>query len=232
MSDKSFKQIADIYAEQYGGELRAEMEQLEQHSAGFAPSEARVAQRVRARIAADKTSKAKKRRPYYYGAVSVLAASFLIAFIFIIPFLSRYEEEPSSSGNSISAPTDGDTADSPSSDDATPDEATPEMPVFDIIPLAAPLPDGFTQAGFEQDYGQSIYYIEDEYMDDVIAVLEKTDEFVVSTNLTEIVLGDYIAYGTQTDAYSLLTYRIDDVQYTFTCRHDINTLIRLGLAFV
>jgi hypothetical protein len=50
--------------------------------------------------------------------------------------------------------------------------------------------------------------------------------------LVEIALGSQTAYGAQKDAYSLLTFGQDGVLYTLTCRHDINTLIRLGRGLI
>jgi hypothetical protein len=78
----------------------------------------------------------------------------------------------------------------------------------------------------------SIYYIDDLYRDDVVVTLEMTSRSPDTTGLVKVNLGGSVAYGTQTDGYSLLTFRLDDILYTLTCRHDINTLIRLGNALI
>ncbi|MDR1669673.1 MAG: hypothetical protein LBR76_06925 [Oscillospiraceae bacterium] len=98
--------------------------------------------------------------------------------------------------------------------------------VYKPIVLSAPLPDGFSQSAFEQDREKSVYTIADDlYRDDVVLTLEKAE--LRPDTLTEI-SGFEGAYGRQTDSYSLLTFRRDGVLYTLTCRHSMDTLVRLG----
>ena len=61
--------------------------------------------------------------------------------------------------------------------------------------------------------------------------LEESSAPLQTAGLAKIDLGGpdgLQAYGTQTDSYSLLTFQRGGVLYTLTCRHDINTLMRLG----
>jgi hypothetical protein len=149
---------------------------------------------------------AEKRRPYLRAVVAVAAC---FALMLITPQLFR----PSSGAPVASAPSD-------------------ELPAFEVIPLSTALPDGFTQTGFEQDLEKSVYYVEDRYLDDVVVTLETSPSPPDTTGLTQLSLGGTEAYGAQKDGYSLLTFQRDDVLYTLTCRHDINTLLRLGRGLV
>lgn len=110
------------------------------------------------------------------------------------------------------------------------DMPAPDM--YAIIPLTVSLPDGFTQTDFDIDQGISIYFIEDRYRDDVVITLKRADMPANMSNMTQINLGGLTAFGIQTDAFSLLTFSRDGVLYTLTSQYDINTLIRLGTAFV
>jgi hypothetical protein len=105
-------------------------------------------------------------------------------------------------------------------------------PGFEIIPLSATLPEGFTQAGFKQDREKSIYYIEDARMDNVVLVLEESGDLPTAGLVSIALGGDTPAYGTQGDGYGLLTFIKDGVLYTMTCRHDVNTLLRLGQGLI
>ena len=134
------------------------------------------------------------------------------------------------------APAASDVYEPPSDASTTPPAMTDDIsqtpPVYELIPLAVTLPDGFTQVGFDQDHGQSIYFIEDRYNDDVIIRLERTGLPEDLSNMVEIDLGGLTAFGKQTGAFSLLMFSRGDVLYTLTSQHDINTLIRLSAAFV
>lgn len=100
------------------------------------------------------------------------------------------------------------------------------------IALSAPLPQGFTQQGFEQDQGQSIYYLEQQALDHVVMTLEHGDLLSDTRGLIPVKLGDATVYGAQTDSYNLLTFAKDGVVYTLTCRYDINTLTALAEAII
>ena len=227
-NDELMKRFADIYVERYGQELKDEQAWFEQAPSMTEP-ELRVERRVRGWIAA------RKRIPYL-SMIPVLAACFILAMLFI-PRLLISNLLPQS-GSPDRAPTSADEPMAPSLAEpappapAAPDSTLSESPDFEVIPLSAPLPQGFTQTGFDQDHGKSIYFVEDWYLDDAVITLEKADAPLDTTGLVEIDIGGVVAYGAQEDAYCLLTFIHGDILYTLTSKHDINTLIRLGSAFV
>ena len=204
-NDKLFREIAEKYTQQYGQSLRDELRELEQQPDAL-PSTDRLEMRVRSQIAAT-------RRKPYLRSIAAVAACF--ALVILLPLAFR-SEAPLPDSMSSSPPAHSDAAPSQN---------------FSPIPLSAPLPVGFSEAGFEQDNGKSVYYIENIYMDNVVLTLEKA-VLPDTSGLTAITLGDTVAYGTQTDSYSLLTFQSGEIVYEFTCRYDINTLLELSLAFL
>ena len=227
-SDEAMKKIAAVYMEKYCQELTEEMERLNVVQ-GLSASEIRLERRIRGWIAG------KKRRPYYIGGLSAIAACFVLAFLYLLPNMLSFDSTDSLSQLPTGAP---DTIASPAYPTASLPLAPPSSdvdawpPVVEAIPLSATLPQGFTQIGFEQDQGKSIYYIEDIFLDNVVIILERVDEPPDTSGLAEIKFGSQTAFGTQTDSYSLLTFTIDDILHILTSKHDINTLIRLGEAFL
>jgi len=224
-NDDAMKKIANIYMERYSQELKDEMDSLAK-APGVAVAEVRLERRIRRWIAA------KKRRPYYLGGLSALAACFILMFLFLLPGGLYVDNAPSmdpeAPGSTVSiSPPFALTPSTP-----TGGFSISDGPHFDVIPLTATLPPGFTVAGFEQDYGKSIYYIDDVYRDNVVITLEMADMPPDTSGLVEINLGGLTAFGTQTDYYSLLTFNQDGILHTLTSRYDINTLIRLSEAFV
>ena len=215
-NDEIMKRIADEYVERYGRELRAELEQLEQ-APMVSISEISLERRVMRKIAA------LKRRPYL-RALPMVAACIVIAVIYLPNLLRSEVSSPPYQASSSTAPA--------VSASPAPDAQAPEYQDYAAIPLSAPLPRGFTLTGFDQDREKSIYFIEDVYLDDVVITLEPAVAPPDTTGFVEINLGGSVVYGRQTDAFSLLTFSSDDVLYTLTSRHDINTLLLLGNAFV
>jgi hypothetical protein len=204
-AENALREIAGRYAEQYGEELLRELAQREVPDADPLATQ-RLEWRVKQKIASE------KRKPYKRVAVA-LAACF--ALLLVTPQLFRLSNEAPVSA----APAASESADAPSSS-------------FEIIPLSAQLPEGFTQIGFEQDNEKSVYYLSDQFQDDVVVTLEASITPPETTGLTPLSLGETEAYGAQEDGYSLLTFQNDGVLYTLTCRHDINTLLRLGRGLV
>ena len=228
-NDEIMKRIADGYVERYGSELRAELEQLEQAPMASIP-EISLERRVRRKIAA------LRRRPYL-RALPMVAACIVIAVIYLPNLLNSGVSKSSTHEPSLAAPTAPSSripSESAHTEQSAPATAAPapEAQVYEAIPLSAPLPRGFTLTGFDQDREKSIYYIEDANLDDVVVTLEPAGAPPDTTGLVEIILGGSVVYGRQTDAFSLLTFSSGDVLYTLTSRHDINTLLRLGNAFV
>jgi len=113
---------------------------------------------------------------------------------------------------------------------STPDfSATVPSPVhFEVIPLSFSVPEGFTNTGFEQDNEKSIYYFEDYRNDNVVLVMEKSEQKPDPAGRTLIDINGSTAYAAREEGYSLLTFSKNGVLYELTCRYDINTLTRLG----
>lgn len=200
-NDELLRQIARGYAERYGQVLQEELSELERHpSESF--SERGLERRVRKKLAA------QKRKPYL-RVFQALAACLAIALL-----LPRIWD------SNVEAPPRIEPVPVPPLEEAAQD--------FAVIPLSAALPEGFTQSGFEQDREKSVYYIDDVYQDDVVLTLEKAPDTFSGDGLVALELGGVPAYGTQTGSYSLLTFTREEILYTLTCRHDINTLVRLG----
>ena len=224
-NDELFREIAEKYTEQYGQTLRDESIELNRQTDAV-PSTANLERRVRRKIAAE------KRKPYR-RIITTIAACLAIALL--LPFALRNGLTPPDSDASTESPqtSSGITEPSDSSqtqpDTTEPTETPPED--FAVIPLSASLPPEFTNSGFVQDNGKSVYYIDDVYKDNVVVTLEKA-ALPDTSGLTVITLGDTVAYGTQTDSYSLLTFQNGGVIYELTCQYDINTLLKLGEAFV
>ena len=215
-NDELFREIADKYTEKYGAALHDELSKLELDPAA-APPTIKLESRIHKRIAAE------KRKPFIRGG-AVLAAC--LAIVLLLPYMLNLSKLSPSTSNDT-APMESTVPEAP-----VQDMAPKPKPEFAVIPLAASLPDGFYQSGFEQDREKSIYYIEDAFMDNVVLTLEQSRALPDTGGLVEIALGDTIAYGTQTDGYSLLTFQRGAVVYEMTCRYDINTLIELGYALV
>lgn len=146
----------------------------------------------------------KRKRKRLLTAISSLAACGLLVFV-----LFRTVGRPShvAPGNTPSA------------------EVTP-------IALNFTLPDEFTQAGMEQDNEKTVYYLDSRMDDPVVLVLERGDVLSDTKNLIPVKLGDETGFARQTDHYSLLTFCKENVVYTLTCQHDINTLARLSEAIL
>ena len=243
--ERIMKSIADAYIEQYGQALIVELGQLNRPTqpgqlektgqddwpSGLVVYDDNLKKRVYKKIAAD------KRRPFV-RLIPLIAASIAIAFFFLLnqqTFDSSHsptDSAPSISSEDPHSPVDIAFPDAP---DSSPKPAIPPAPPateYAVIPLAAALPDGFTQTGFEQDRGKSIYYIEDAFYDNVVLTLEYAGLPPDVGSLIEIDLGGATVYGKQTDAFSLLTFTQGGILHTLTSRHDINTLLRLSNALI
>lgn len=214
--DKLLRELASVYVEQYGKELQQEQAALAR-TPGEGISTHRLEARVRKRIAA------RKRRPYLQVMVSLAAC---VALILLAPRLLDFDfsQAPESGG----APSASSAAESSIPSEATAPSKEAPVREFAVIPLSAQLPAGFEERGFEQDREKSIYYIGDACLDDVVLTMEESSRPLTTEGLVKISLDGTEAYGTQTQSYSLLTFRSGNVDYVLTCRHDINTLIRLG----
>lgn len=104
-----------------------------------------------------------------------------------------------------------------------------------LMPLPFDLPENFTVATAKMDNGQSIYYLSDAFYDDVVLTMEPVSDAQDSMDTDGLRVFDVngkTVYGSTTGAYSFLTFEEDGVQYTLTCKYDINTLLELSSAII
>ncbi|MCL2695162.1 MAG: hypothetical protein FWE69_02420, partial [Clostridiales bacterium] len=104
----------------------------------------------------------------------------------------------------------------------------PTPPAFEIIPLSFALPKNLSVADVEQDEAQTIYYLDDQWQDDIVLVLAETDTLTKPDGAAAISINGQTAWGLSEDGYQKLIFLTDGLLFELTCRYDINTLIALG----
>lgn len=110
----------------------------------------------------------------------------------------------------------------------TPASADGSANSYEVVPLSFTLPEGIVLAGFEQDKGKSIYYLEDAYQDDVVLTLEYTKDDFDSSGFQPVEVNGETVYAVSEEDYKLIVFEKAEVLYTLACRYDINTLVRLS----
>lgn len=90
------------------------------------------------------------------------------------------------------------------------------------------LPVGLTVENIRQDEEKTIYRLKDSLADDVILVMEPSEEPPEDRNLTEQTLGGRTVYTRQTPDYQLLLLQQDGICYTLTCRYELDNLLAIG----
>lgn len=104
----------------------------------------------------------------------------------------------------------------------------PEKPEeYELILLTAALPEGFQISDVKQDKEESIYYIENDMLDDVVLSIRKASQWN-KEGLKEIIINDTIAYGISKADYKLLTFQQDGFTYTLTCKYEMETIINIS----
>ncbi len=117
-------------------------------------------------------------------------------------------------------------------DRTPPSDSDPSSDTPSSIILASLLPPNLSLTNTEQDQGYTIYYLDDQYQDDVVLTLAKAEGAPTTEGMHPIDLDGQVAYGIATADYSLLTFDQDGLRYELTCRYDLNTLLDLGAALV
>ena len=247
INEKQYKRIADEYLREYGAQLRAELEDMEQDRVvRVTPS---LDRRVKRGVAALK-------RPRYLRYAGLVAACLAIALLTPV-FIRMYTGQPdaqspgiyappatdsagtSSPSPGTSSPSPGTSSPSPGTSSPSPTAPPPSTPAppsetYKIIPLSFTLPVQFTVDAVDLDINKTIYHLRDSKRDDVVITLERSGDISRYDDLVEIPLGDSIAFASGGNGYNLLAIMDDehDILYTLTCRHDINTLVLLGNSIV
>ena len=205
--DKIWKDIAQAYTEGEGRALEAERMELERGAVFPTESlERRVLGIVRRR----------KRLRYLQ---SFAAAAAVLALVLIGTQAWRQ-----AGGDSQAPAVSGQIAEATQQ----PPADSPVPPQYAVIPLSFPVPEGFTQTGFEQDYAKSVYTFADSMADDVVLTMLTSGEQPHTAGLTAVDINGATAYAAAGDGFCLLTFSKDGVLYELTCRYDVNTLTRFG----
>lgn len=213
-NEQVFRELATRYIEQHGEQLERERLQLEEQEAD----------RITPGLDRKVSRETGKRRSMPIRYAALLAAC--LALVVLTPVALR--------NRSLSpAGQDAELAAEASGEAESEDSPAPSMEA-EVIPLSFPLPEQFAVTDVKQDRGQSIYYLEDQALDNVVMTLELAGEesSTRTEGLTKLSLGGGTAYASTGQDYSLLTFVDNGILYTLTCKHDINTLTRLGAAIL
>ena len=197
--DEIFKDIASRYAAHYGEELQRE-------AMGDLPTLSTVGER---RV--KRAIRGIKLRRILPAAAAGLAAACL-ALVFALSALNP----PAPRHDQVAAAPEPDAV------------FTAESAAYEIIPLAFSLPKNLSVADVDQDRARTIYYLEDEWQDDVVLVLVEADEAIRPEGARPLTINGETAYSLSRDGYQQLVFAENGIAYELTCRYDINTLIALS----
>ena len=89
------------------------------------------------------------------------------------------------------------------------------------------LPTNLSVSYTKEDNGQKIFFLENVYHDDVVMVLQKGSG-ADKKELSKVEINGRTAYIKKTGDYNFMTFDIDGINYSLTCKYDINTLIDIG----
>ena len=227
--NSELRRIAQEYAARYGRELLEENAWLERGPVRYAAPKL------------DKTMReilGRQKRANWVRGMSVAAACLLA--VVLLPLIARValrSEAP--------APAPDMSAEVEVPFEPAPLEPAPAEPELDLkptatqesaggvvadrglIPLAFTLPDNLSVTGAELDNGLSVYYLADEYRDDVVMTIVEQPGIVPEGAVQLNVSGETV-YAVSTANYQLLAFETGGLAYALTCEYDINTLLRLS----
>ena len=227
--NNELRRIAQEYAARYGRELLEENAGLERGPVRYAaPKLDKIMREILGR---------QKRANWVRGMG--IAAACLLAVV-VLPLIVRVALR-----SEVPAP-----APEPdmSAEVEAPSEAVPSEPELDrptvtqesaggaaadrgLIPLAFALPDNLSVTDAEVDNGLSVYYLADEYQDDVVMTLAE-ERGVVPEGAVKLSVSGQTVYAVSTADYQLLAFEADGLAYALTCQYDINTLLRLSASIL
>lgn len=102
-----------------------------------------------------------------------------------------------------------------------------------LIPITFAMPANFSVSAAELDNGKSVYSLANTERDDVVLIMEDAAlEPGDYTGYEILYINGAEVYADATPNYQTLVFEKDDVVYTLSCEHDINTLIELGEAIL
>lgn len=104
---------------------------------------------------------------------------------------------------------------------------------YELIPISFEIPENLRVADWKVDNGVSVYYLENEYEDDIVLQMkpldnpsDEIDSDIGGLQLIEINGQD--AYAGSFEGYNVLSFHDGELSYKLTCRYDVNTLVSLG----
>lgn len=220
--EKALRRIAEEYLRKYSGELRRELDALDQTRAMPTPE---LDRRVHERVA--KIKRARRRK-----LLGGLAAACIVLALLTPAVWQRYSQSQLSPPETSQQPTQSSGGAQPSegapSEAAPPASAVQPEPNYEILPLAFTLPEQFSVASVEQDIKKTVYTLDDTMLDPVVMTLEQSGDTAFFDSLTPITVEGHEAFGRSGDGYSLIAFEKQDILYVLTCEHDINTLTGLS----
>ena len=242
--EQLFRRMAGVYADREGEALLAENKNLQKSGVQYlTPRADRAAKQL-----------ARGGRRISRGAWSAIAAGIVIMLlvpsVLILsgrwPGLGKTAKTPEAVMDAAVPAASSEAAAAPMEEPAA--EAAPEPAANAeadggaaggtdglLMPLPFDLPENFTVAAAKMDNGQSIYYLADAFNDDVVLTMKPVGEGQDDMDTEDLRVFDVngkTVYGRSNGAYSFLTFEEDGVQYTLTCKYDINTLLELSRVII
>ena len=206
-----FKNLASLYAEKSGNELKKELSNLTQSAETFSPEELnKFDEKVKGRI---RTNQVKK----WTARLMPIAACFIIVLTVYIINVGRHINNLSANSDSLN-----------SSNSAVMESNNHSM-AADYEFLSAKLPPNYVLRKIDYDYKKVIYYIINEEGVEIILTIEEYNGKVNTDGLDEIKINDKTAYGRTTYDFTFLQYKKDNYLYMLTSPYyDYDDLIKIS----
>ena len=201
-TDKLFERIAKTYADLHGQVLQRDAAALNAQNIRY------VTPRLDGTVW--ELTKKKKKRKFSAAIAAIAAAACLILTVTALSgvwnkrggLLSESSESPESEDSDFFDKEDG------------------------FISMTFNLGANYHVSSADFDNGKSIYLIDNVSRDNIVMILERTDEdYTEYQKLREFYVGGTTAYGIYRADYSLLAFEKDSIYYTLTCKYDIYTLL-------
>ena len=219
-NDAVFKEIASRCAEQYGAELNREL--VEKTLPELSPLGERRVQKAIRKIRFNRAM-----------PIAAAAAAGILLFVALGGAGILFTRNLLSPPQMAEAPSISDK--NPVADAAPEDAAETALDAvggatqdYEIIPLSFTLPQNLTVASTDQDEAKTIYYLENEWQDDIVLTLLQADTLTPPDGADLLSINGRTAYAVSEQGYRKLIFVDDGLTYELTCRHDINTLLALG----
>jgi len=204
-----FKNLASLYAEKSGNELKKELANLSQTDISSPDKVDKIDkfdERVKSKIRTDKVKK-------WTARLMPAAACLIIAMtIYIINIRPRVVDFPGNADSVNSAA-----------------ESTAPSAILNYEFVSAKLPPDYVLRKIDYDYKKVIYYIINEEGVEIILTIEEYDGNINADGLDTININGKKAYGIATEDFSFLQYKKDNYLYMLTSPYyDYGDLIKIS----